>query len=59
MFELIDKLYTILNQLKGFEAGYTTDNLEAMIINFNGKNYKITIEELGNGNTDEYIKYLK
>jgi len=56
MFELIHKLYTILNQLKGFEAGYSTDNFETMIVNYKGKNYKITIKELGEGNIENYIR---
>jgi len=59
MFELIHKLYTILNQIKGFESGYTTSNSKAIIINFKGNNYKVTIEELGDGSIDEYIDYLK
>jgi hypothetical protein len=58
MFEFIHKLYSLLNQFKGFEAGYSTQNTKAMIIKYGDKNYKITVEELGDGDIGIYVNKL-
>jgi hypothetical protein len=58
MLRIISKLYDILNQFKGIEAGYTTKNKNQMIIKFEDKNYKLTIEEVGEGDIMEHIERL-
>jgi hypothetical protein len=58
MLIIISKLHDILNQFKGIEAGYTTRNTNQMIVNFEGKNYKLTIEEVGEGDIMEHIDRL-
>lgn len=55
MKQIIFKLHDILNMIKGFEAGYTSKNSKSMIVKFECKNYKVTIEELGEGEVIDYI----
>jgi hypothetical protein len=46
--------------VKGMDAGYTSENSKSMIINFEGVNYKLTIEKLNEGelSIDVIDKYL-
>ena len=47
MFELIIKLHTVLNNVKGFIAGYGTKGCDdRMYINYNGKHYMLKLVEL-------------
>lgn len=47
MFELITKLHTVLNNVKGFIAGYGTKGCDdRMYINYNGKHYMLKLVEL-------------
>ena len=47
MFELIIKLNTVLNNVKGFIAGYGTKGCDdRMYINYNGKHYMLKLVEL-------------
>ena len=47
MMELIIKLNTVLNNVKGFIAGYGTKNFnDRMYINYNGKHYMLKLVEL-------------
>jgi hypothetical protein len=55
---LIHYLHSILTVLKGFEAGYTTSNNSQMIISNGGKVYKLTLEEVGEGQVDDYMNQL-
>lgn len=59
MFELIHKLFESLNNLKRFEAGYTSENQNEMLVKFDNKVYKLSLVELGEGETSDYIKELK
>lgn len=59
MFKLIHRMYSVFTQLKSFEAGYSTQSNDSMIVKFEGKNYRVTIEELGEGDIGEYIRKLK
>lgn len=49
MFKLVHKLHDILNSLKGFEAGYTTKNLDSMVMQYDGKIYRIDIKQIDEG----------
>ncbi len=58
---LIHKIYSILNEMKGFTPGITSRSKNKMIIDYNGKRYIATFEEIEN--PDENIfkdidKYL-
>ncbi len=47
MFELITKLHTVLNNVKGFITGYGTKGFnDRMYINYNGKHYMLKLVEL-------------
>ena len=46
MRELIIKLHTVLNLIKDFDAGYSTDQKDQMMIDYKGKRYMITLAEL-------------
>lgn len=46
MRELIIKLHTVLNLLKDFDTGYSSDQRDQMMIDYKGKRYMITIAEL-------------
>ena len=47
MFELIIKLNTILNNIKGFITGYGTKGCDdRMYINYEGKHYMLKLVEL-------------
>lgn len=55
---VIAKLHDALNMLKDFDAGYTTRNKKQMIVKFEGVNYKVTLEEIGEGDIAEHLKRL-
>lgn len=58
MLRLISKLHDALNQFKSFDAGYTTSNNTQMIVQFDGVNYKVTLEELGAGEIIDHVRRL-
>ena len=56
---IVAKLHDALNRLKGFDAGFTSSNKNQMIINYNGANYKVTLEYIGEGDlTIEHVNML-
>lgn len=44
--KIIHSLSDSLNRIKGFDAGYTTRNNKEMLISFEGKTYKLNIQEV-------------
>ncbi len=46
MFDLKHKLHSILNEIKGFKAGYSSKSADKMVIEKDGKVYLVTFEEL-------------
>ena len=52
MFELIHELYTILNKIKGFKAGYNSSVDNRIIIDYKTKRYIITLDEIENPSSD-------
>ncbi|MFE8701176.1 hypothetical protein ACFYKX_11275 [Cytobacillus sp. FJAT-54145] len=59
MFEIIHKLYEVLNLVKKLEAGYTSANPKAMLVSYENKVYKMTLEEVGEGKVEDHINTLK
>ena len=55
--EIITKMHEVLNNVKGFEAGYSTKNMDDgyMMIEYNGKRYAVKMKEIKNPN-DNPIK---
>lgn len=57
MFELKHKLHEILNMVKGFTAGYTTSNIDSILMSYEDKVYKVTLTEVDKGEvTHDLIK---
>ena len=46
--EIITKMHEVLNNVKGFEAGYSTKNMSDgyMLIEYNGKRYAVRMTEI-------------
>ena len=49
-FEIISKMFEVLNELKDFEAGYSTKNVDRgyMLIEYRGKRYAVKVAEITN-----------
>ena len=52
MFDLIHELYTILNKIKGFKAGYSSSVDNKIIIDYKTKRYIVTLDEIKNPSND-------
>ena len=52
--EVITKIHEVLNNVKGFEAGYSTKNMDDgyMMIIYNGKPYAVKIKEVEDSKND-------
>ena len=50
--EIITKMHEVLNNVKGFAAGYSTRNMSDgyMLIDYNGKRYAVRMREIENHN---------
>jgi hypothetical protein len=59
MFRLVHKIYSILNEIKKFEAGYSTANTSQLIIQYEGKNYRLDFTELGEGDIGKHVNNIK
>ena len=48
--EVITKMHEVLNQVKGFEAGYSTKTMDDgyMLIEYKGKRYAVKLKEIKN-----------
>ena len=46
--EVITKIHEVLNNVKGFEAGYSTKNMSEgyMMIEYKGKRYAVRLKEI-------------
>jgi hypothetical protein len=58
VYEILWKLHTLLNDLKGFRAGHTSRNHSSMIVEKDNKVYKLSLEELGEGTVEDYMNQL-
>lgn len=59
MVELIIKLHEILNLMKGFVAGYGSKYNDQMMIDYKGKRYMVTFEELCDTDEEEMFETMK
>lgn len=62
LFEMKHKIFDILNMIKGFEVGYTSNVKDKIIIDYEGERYVVHFEKVENPNKNMYedIKlYLK
>lgn len=46
MFEVIQRMFNVLNMVKDFEAGTSSKSENKMIINYKGKRYVVELEEI-------------
>jgi hypothetical protein len=58
MNELIIKLHTTLNLIKGFVVGYSTMLPEQIMIDYKGKRYVATFEELCDSDDEDMYKTM-
>ena len=51
MFELVSKIHTILNLVKGFEVGYSSKTVKdgKFLIEYQGERYSVKIEKIESG----------
>lgn len=58
MKQLIIEIHTILNFIKDFEAGYSTSSNDQMMIDYKGKRYMVTFEELCDVEDEDMFKTM-
>lgn len=59
MRELISDIHRILNSMKDFVAGYGTSSPDQMMIDYKGKRYMVTFEELCDSDDEDMLKTMK
>ena len=59
MKRLIIKLHSILNFIKGFQAGYSSKAENQMMIDYDGIRYMVTFEELCNSEDEDMLTSMK
>ena len=58
MIELIGEVHRVLNFIKGFIAGYSTRSCDQMMIDYKGKRYMLTFEELCDVEDEDMAKTM-
>ena len=58
MRELISNMHTVLNLMKDFIAGYSSRSDEQMMIDYKGKRYMLTFEELCDADDEDMLKTM-
>lgn len=58
MKKLIIDIHTILNLMKDFVAGYSSSSSDQMMIDYKGKRYMVTFEELCDVEDEEMFKTM-
>lgn len=58
MIELIINIHRILNFAKDFVAGYSTRSNDQMMIDYKGKRYMVTFEELCDTEDEDMFKTM-
>lgn len=58
MKKLIIDIHTVLNLMKDFVAGYSSSSLDQMMIDYKGKRYMVTFEELCDVEDEEMFKTM-
>lgn len=59
MRELIIETHRILNLIKDFAAGYSSSSSDQMMIDYKGKRYMVTFEELCDVEDEDMFKTMK
>lgn len=59
MRELMTNIHMILNLMKDFVAGYSTMSSDQMMVDYKGKRYMVTLEELCNADDEEMFVTMK
>ena len=61
MSELIQKIYRVLTEIKGFNAGYSSETSKdgKMIIEYKGERYAVLIEKMGKSVEEDAFDALK
>ena len=59
MQKLIIKMHNILSCVKGFSTGYSSASNDQMMIDYEGKRYVATFEELCNAEDEDMPKTMK
>lgn len=58
MKELIANIHMILNLMKDFVAGYSSGSSDQMMIDYKGKRYMLTFEELCDAEDEDMFKTM-
>lgn len=58
MRKLIINIHTVLNLMKDFVAGYSSSSSDQMMIDYKGKRYMVTFEELCDVEDEEMFKTM-
>lgn len=58
MKKLIIDIHTVLNLMKDFVAGYSSSSSDQMMIDYKGKRYMVTFEELCDVEDEEMFKTM-
>lgn len=58
MKKLIIDIHTVLNLMKDFVAGYSSSSSDQMMIDYKGKRYMVTFEELCDVENEEMFKTM-
>ena len=58
MTKLIIDIHTVLNLMKDFVAGYSSSSPDQMMIDYKGKRYMVTFEELCDVEDEEMFKTM-
>lgn len=59
MRELMTNIHMILNLMKDFVAGYSTMSSSQMMVDYKGKRYMVTLEELCDADDEEMFATMK
>lgn len=59
MMELINDIHRILNLMKDFVAGYGSLSSDQMMVDYKGKRYMVTFEELCDVDDEEMFTTMK
>jgi hypothetical protein len=59
MIELIINIHRILNLMKDFVAGYGSSSSDQMMVDYKGKRYMVTFEELCDVEDEEMFATMK
>ena len=57
--QLIIEINRMLNIIKGFSSGYSFTNYNKMMIDYKGKRYMATFEEVCNAEDEEMLETMK